>query len=146
MPLPLPAPVWHIVPLHLLCHYVVCAYCCVWNSRRQSPPVAIGNRVLLPHSSLVMIARLAVDLKSPCGRQHKQDISYFKDPRKQCCPQRVTWLTSVCVLCLSECLFRELGCHRLRLKGVDRETNKEQHKVPHKNYLRRPSYTQQAAY
>lgn len=122
VPLSLPAPVWCVVPLHLLCHYVVRAHRSVWESGRQSPPVAIGNRVLLPHSSLVMIARLAIDLKSPCGRQHKQDISCFKDARKQCFPQCVT---SARVLSRYGCLFRELGCHRLRLKRADGETNQE---------------------
>lgn len=65
VPFPLPAPVRRIVPHHLLCHDVINPHTLVLMGRSRISFSTFGNGVAFPHSSLVVIARLAVDLKDP---------------------------------------------------------------------------------
>lgn len=68
--LPLPAAVGGVIPEQLLGRDVERPHSPVVMGRAR--PATPGNAVLLPHPRLVVIARLAVDLKSPWGRQDEQ--------------------------------------------------------------------------
>lgn len=65
VPFPLPASVRHVVPHHLLRHDVIGPHSFVLKGRSRIPFSTLGNEVAFPHPSLVVIARLAVDLKNP---------------------------------------------------------------------------------
>lgn len=144
VPLPLPAPVGRVVPLQLLRRNVVGAHPPVRRGRSQVPLATLGNGVVFPHPSLVVIARLAVDLENPWGRQHKQGKQLLlKIPGTSCFPRRACEMAEIGMWAVyRECLCREPGCHRLRLKGVVTETSEEWHnKVLHKNHLGKLFYT-----
>lgn len=142
VPFPLPASVRCVVPHHLLCHDVIRPHPFVRNGRSRIPFSTLGNGVAFPHPSLVVIARLAVYLKNPWGRQHKQGNQLLlKIPGNSCFSCRACDVADI-GMCVSGCLFRKLGCHGPRLKGVAREIKQEWYnKVLYKNHLRRPSCT-----